>query len=330
MSGTGETVSADGVKRAAARLRGQAVMTPLLENDMLNERFGGRILMKAEVLQHCGSFKFRGAYNRLAQLTADEKKRGVLAWSSGNHAQGVARAARMFDTPATIVVPSDAPALKMEKVKAYGAEIITYDRYKEDREAIGRPIAEKRGLALAPSYDHVDIIEGQGTLALEAAEQAAEIGARFDAFILPCGGGGMTAGCATILEEVSPQTEVWIAEPEGFAETWASIKAGKRLEADITQKTICDAIATPSPGKLTFPIMQRLVRGGAELSEAEIGAAIAYAFKYLKLVLEPGGAAALAAVLSGKLNARGKTIGVVLSGGNVDPPLFSRILAASA
>lgn len=325
-----DKVSAEGVRRAAARLQGHAVVTPLLESEALNERVCGRVLMKAEVLQHCGSFKFRGAYNRVAQLTPAERKRGVLAWSSGNHAQGVARAARMFDTPATIVMPSDAPALKMEKVKAYGAEIITYDRYTEDREAIGRPLAEERGLALAPSYDHVDIIEGQGTLALEAAEQGAAIGARFDAFIIPCGGGGMTAGCATILEEVSPQTDVWIAEPEGFAETWASIRAGKRLEADITQKTICDAIATPTPGKLTFPIMQRLVRGGAELDEGEIKAAIVFAFKELKLVLEPGGAAALAAVLAGKLNARGKTIGVVLSGGNIDPPLFSRILAGFA
>jgi threonine dehydratase len=324
------TVSADGVRRAAERLAGQAIVTPLIESDMLNERVGGRVLMKAEVLQHCGSFKFRGAYNRLAQLTAEEKRRGVLAWSSGNHAQGVARAARIFDTPATIVMPADAPALKVEKVKAYGAEIVTYDRYTEDREAIGRPLAEKRGLALAPSYDHVDIIEGQGTLALEAVEQAAEFGARFDAFAIPCGGGGMTAGCATILEEVSPETEVWIAEPEGFAETWESIRTGKRLTSDITQRTICDAIATPQPGKLTFPIMQRLVKGGAALSEDEIGAAMVYAFKYLKLVLEPGGAAALASVLAGKLNARGRTIGVVLSGGNVDPPLFSTILARSA
>ncbi|MEX0646048.1 MAG: threonine/serine dehydratase [Parvularculaceae bacterium] len=321
------TVSAAGVRRAAERLKGKAVATPLLESDMLNERVGGRVLLKAEILQHCGSFKFRGAYNRISQLSAEQKKRGVLAWSSGNHAQGVALAAKLFGAPATIVMPKDAPALKVEKVRHYGAEIVSYDRYTEDREAIARPLAEKRGLALAPSYDDVDIIEGQGTAALEAAEQAAAMGARLDAFIVPCGGGGLTAGCATILDEVSPQTEVWIAEPEGFDEAWASIKAGKRLTADVTQRTICDAIATPSPGKITFPIMQRLVRGGITLAEDDIGAAMAYAFKYLKLVLEPGGAAALAAVLSGKFDAKKRTVAVILSGGNVDPPLFSTVLA---
>ncbi|HXI86274.1 MAG TPA: threonine/serine dehydratase [Parvularculaceae bacterium] len=326
---SGDRVTAAGVRAAAARLRGEAVVTPLLESDMLNERVKGRVLLKAEVLQHCGSFKFRGAYNRIAQLSADEKRRGVIAWSSGNHAQGVARAARIFGAPATIVMPADAPALKAEKVRYYGGEIITYDRYKDDREVIARPIAEERGLALVPSYDHVDVIEGQGTVALEVAEQAAAMGAAIDAFVVCCGGGGLTAGCATILEEVSPKTEVWIAEPEGYDEAWASIKAGERLKADISRRTICDAIATPSPGVLTFPILRRLVRGGATLAEDEIAAAMAFAFKYLKLVLEPGGAAALAAVLSDKVSARGRTIAVTLSGGNVDPPLFSSILARS-
>ena len=326
---SGDRVTAAGVRAAAARLRGEAVVTPLLESDMLNERVKGRVLLKAEVLQHCGSFKFRGAYNRIAQLSADEKRRGVIAWSSGNHAQGVARAARNFGAPATIVMPADAPALKAEKVRYYGGEIITYDRYKDDREVIARPIAEERGLALVPSYDHVDVIEGQGTVALEVAEQAAAMGAAIDAFVVCCGGGGLTAGCATILEEVSPKTEVWIAEPEGYDEAWASIKAGERLKADISRRTICDAIATPSPGVLTFPILRRLVRGGATLAEDEIAAAMAFAFKYLKLVLEPGGAAALAAVLSDKVSARGRTIAVTLSGGNVDPPLFSSILARS-
>lgn len=319
-------VTAAGVSAAAERIAGAAVMTPLLENEWLNERAGGRVLMKAETLQHGGSFKFRGAMNRLALLTPEELKRGVLAWSSGNHAQGVARAARLFGTRSVIVMPKDAPALKVAQVRAYGGEIVFFDRYTEDREEIGRRIAAEEGLALAPSYDHVDIIEGQGTLALEAVAQAAAIGASFDAFIVCCGGGGMTAGCATILEEISPKTEVLIAEPEGFDETWASIRAGRKLRADISRKTLCDALATPSPGDITFPIMQRLVRGGFAISDDEVSETVAWAFKYLKLVLEPGGAAALAAVFHRKARTAGRTIGLTLSGGNIDPSLYATIL----
>ncbi len=319
-------ITPEGVRAAAGRIKGHTIRTPIIENEFLNEAAGGRVLVKAEVLQHCGSFKFRGAFNRLSQLTEDERKRGVVAWSSGNHAQGIARAARYFETPAVIVMPEDAPALKAEKVRAFGAEIITYDRYSEDREEIGRRIQVERGMALAPSYDHPDIIEGQGTLALETVEDAKAQGCALDAFIICCGGGGLTSGCATILEEVSPKTEVWIAEPEGFDETWDSIRRGERQKADITRKTICDAIATPSPGRLTFPIMQRLVRGGATVSDAEVGQAMVFAYKYLKLVVEPGGAAALAAILSGKVDAAGKTTAITLSGGNVDPALFAAIL----
>lgn len=319
-------VTAAGVRAAAKRIAGAAILTPLLENEWLNERAGGRVLMKAETLQHGGSFKFRGAMNRLAKLTPDERKRGVLAWSSGNHAQGVARAARLFGMRSVILMPKDAPALKVAQVKAYGGEIVFFDRYTEDREAIGRRIAAEEGLALAPSYDHADVIEGQGTLALEAAGQAAATGASFDAFVVCCGGGGMTAGCATILAEVSPKTEIYIAEPEGFDETWASIRAGRRLRADISRKTLCDALATPVPGEITFPIMQRLVRGGFSVSDDEVSWTIAWAFKYLKLVLEPGGAAALAAVCHGKLRAEGRTIGLTLSGGNIDPSLYATIL----
>lgn len=319
-------VTAAGVRAAAKRIAGAVIVTPLLENEWLNERAGGRVLMKAETLQHGGSFKFRGAMNRLAKLTPDERKRGVLAWSSGNHAQGVARAARLFGMRSVIVMPKDAPALKVAQVKAYGGEVIFFDRYTEDREAIGRRIAAEEGLALAPSYDHVDIIEGQGTLALEAAEQAAATGASFDAFVVCCGGGGMTAGCATVLAEISPKTDVYIAEPEGFDETWASIRAGRKLRADISRKTLCDALATPAPGEVTFPIMQKLVRGGFSLSDDEVAETVAWAFKYLKLVLEPGGAAALAAVYHRKLQAEGRTIGLTLSGGNIDPSLYATIL----
>jgi threonine dehydratase len=320
-------VTAAGVRAASEAMRGEAVETPLLEHPVLNERAGGRVLLKAEVLQRGGSFKFRGAFTRLQRLSPDARARGVLAWSSGNHALGVALAARRFDCPATILMPADAPAIKAEQVRAAGAEIITFDRYKDDREAIGRRIAVERGLALAPSYDHPDIIEGQGTLALEAIRQAASIGAGFDAFVFCCGGGGMTAGCATILSEISPQTDVIVAEPEGYAETWASILAGERLRNDVSRKTICDAIATPTPGEITFPILQRHVRGGAALTEDEVETAMAFAFKYLKLVVEPGGVVALATILAGKVKTAGLTVGAVLSGGNVDPALYARALS---
>ncbi len=324
------SITADGVRRAAKRLSGHAIRTPIIENEFLNEAAGGRVLVKAEILQHCGSFKFRGAFNLISQLSKEELKNGVLAWSSGNHAQGVARAARHFNAPATIVMPLDAPALKVEKVRALGADIIPYDRYSQDREAIARPILEERSMALAPSYDHPHIIEGQGTLALETFEDVNAMGVALDAFVVCCGGGGLTSGCATILEEVSPETAVWIVEPEGFDETWASIRDGERRYADISRRTICDAIATPTPGRITLPIMQRLVAGGISVSEEEVGRAMAFAFKHLKLVVEPGGAVALAAVLSRKFDCKGRVTAVTLSGGNVDPPVYASILARYA
>ncbi|MFN0023355.1 MAG: threonine/serine dehydratase [Parvularculaceae bacterium] len=316
-----------GVRAAAARIAGAAIVTPLLENEWLNERAGGRVLMKAESLQHGGSFKFRGAMNRLSRLTPDERTRGVLAVSSGNHAQGVARAARLFGMHSVIVMPKDAPAFKVAQVRAYGGEIVFYDRYTEDREAIGAAIAAERGLALAPPFDHVDTIEGQGTVALEAAAQAASIGVTLDAFVVCCGGGGLAAGSATILEEVSPKTQILIAEPAGFDETWASIQQGERVRADASARTICDSLATPMPGAITFPILKRRITGGFAVTDDEVSETLAWAFKYLKLVLEPGGAAALAAVYHRKVRPSGGAIGITLSGGNVDPPLFAAALS---
>lgn len=318
--------TADGVRAAAARIKGATVVTPLIENEWLNERAGGRVLMKAETFQHGGSFKFRGAINRLSKLAPEERARGVLAVSSGNHAQGVARAARLFKVPATIVMPKDAPAFKIAQVRAYGGEIVFYDRYTEDREAIGRRIAAERGLAVSHPFDQIDTIEGQGTLALEAALQAKAAGARFDVFIACCGGGGLAAGCATILAEISPETELMIAEPEGFDEAWASIRSGARLKADVAGKTLCDALATPQTGENTFPILQKYVRGGFALSDDEIAETISFAATYLKLVVEPGGAAALAAVYARKIKAEGRTIGLTLSGGNIDASLLASIL----
>ncbi len=319
-------ITADGVRAAAARLSGKAVRTPLIENENLNAIVGGRVLLKAEVLQHYGSFKFRGAYNLVSQLTEEERRKGILAWSSGNHAQGVALAARMCGAHATIIMPADAPAIKTNNVKALGADIISYDRYNEDREAIAERVIAEKGMALAPSFDHPHVIEGQGTAALETFEEAAARGLSLDAFIVCCGGGGLTAGCATILEDVSPQTDVWIAEPEGFDETWASIRDGVRHRADVSRRTICDAIASPSPGRLTLPIMERLVRGGLTVTEEDVRRAMVFAWRELKLVVEPGGAAALAGLLSGKFDVKGKTTALTLSGGNVDAPLFAAIL----
>lgn len=318
--------SAAGVRAAAQRLSGRAVKTPLLENAQLNERVGGRVLLKAETLQHFGSFKFRGAMNLLLQLTDEDRRRGVLAWSSGNHAQGVAYAAKMLGAPATIIMPSDAPRIKIDQVRALGAETIFYDRYTEDREAIGRAIAKERELAIAPPFDHPQIMEGQGTVALEAVEQAASAGARLDAFVVCCGGGGLAAGCATILSEISPETEVWIAEPEFYDETGVSLRTGERAKADLSKRTICDAIATPAPGALTLPVLRRYARGGVAVSDDEVARAMAFAFRALKLVVEPGGAAALAAVLFGQVQTAGRTTGLTLSGGNVDPMLFATIL----
>jgi len=316
-------ISADDVRAAGERLAGVTVKTPLIENEQLNEIAGGRVLLKAESLQRGGSFKLRGAYNLISQLPPDVRARGVVAWSSGNHATGVAIAAKSFGCPAMIVMPADAPAVKADNVRRLGAEIVPYDRYKDDREAIGTAIGEERGMSLVPSYDHPHIIAGQGTVALEALQQA---NTQIDRMVICCGGGGLTTGCATLAKAASPETEIWISEPEHFDEGWASIRAGEKLTADVSTKTIFDAIATPSLGNLTYPAMARLVSGGATVTEAEGRRAIAFAFQRLKLVLEPGGAAALAAVLAGKIPTQGATTVVTLSGGNIDPTLFSSIL----
>lgn len=318
--------TADGVRAAARRLEGRAIRTPLIENDALNDAVGGRVLLKAEVLQRGGSFKYRGAFNLIAQLPEGARASGVVAWSSGNHAQGVARAAREFGCPAIIVMPADAPAIKTEMVKALGAEIVAYDRYSEDREAIARAICAERNMSLAPSFDHAHIIEGQGTVALETMAQARAMGATLDAFLICCGGGGLAAGCALILEQEAPDCDVWIAEPEGFADAWESVEAGEIRRADIRRPTICDAIATPSVGELTFPILSPRAKGGAAVSERDIAEAAAFAFRQLKLVVEPGGAAALAALLSRKFDGAAKTTAVTLSGGNVDPEVYRRLL----
>ena len=314
------------VRAAAMRLAGQAVLTPLLEAPALNARLGGRLLIKAEPLQRTGSFKFRGAYNTLSQLDAEQRRRGVVTWSSGNHAQGVAAAAQLLGVPALIVMPSDAPAIKIANTRGYGAEVVLYDREREEREAIGTKIAEQRGAVIVAPYDDPNVIAGQGTCGLEIAAQAKAKDARLDAVLVCCGGGGLTAGCATALTAESPGTQIYAVEPEAFNDTGRSLAAGERLANAPGGKSFCDALLAPIPGELTFAINRRLVAGGLSVSDREVAAAMAVAFSELKLVVEPGGAVALAAVLSGKIPIKNRTVAVVASGGNVDRETFAAAL----
>lgn len=316
------------IEAAARRLAGKAAVTPLLENRLLNERVGGRVLIKPEILQVSGSFKFRGAYNRLSQLDAAQRAAGVVAWSSGNHAQGVAAAAAMLGIPATIVMPEDAPRLKIDNTRGYGAEVRLYDRWRESREEIAAGIAAQRGAVSVPPYDDPHIIAGQGTAGLELACQARDIGATLDAVLAPCSGGGLIAGTATAVRHLSPGTQVYSVEPAGFDDLARSLDAGERVRNAPDARSFCDALLAPTPGELTFPIHKALLSGGLAVTDAEVSQAIAYAFSVLKLVVEPGGAVALAAVLSGKLPTAGRTVGIVLSGGNVDPGTFRDALAA--
>jgi threonine dehydratase len=316
----------DDVRGAASRLHGQAQRTPLLAGTTLDARVGGRILLKLETLQHTGSFKFRGAWNRLAQLDERQRAAGVVAFSSGNHAQGVAEAARRLGVRATIVMPADAPRVKMQNTRALGAEVVEYDRERESREAIAARIAAERGAVLVPSFDDPDVIAGQGTAGLEIVEQAAAIGATLDDVVVCCSGGGLVAGIALAIKALSPGTRVWSAEPEGFDDHRRSLAAGERVRNAPGAHSICDALLAPMPGEITFAVNRQLLSGGLAVSDEEVRAAIGYAARSLKLVVEPGGAVALACVLSGKLATRGRTVAVVLSGGNVDDALLAEVL----
>jgi threonine dehydratase len=307
------------VAAAAARLRGVAARTPLLESEALNERAGGRVLLKAECLQRTGSFKFRGAYNTISQIDAP----AVVAYSSGNHAQGVAAAARRLGKSATIVMPADAPAIKLENTRAYGAAVRLYDRGRESRETIGAEIAARTGAALIKPYDDPRIVAGQGTAGLEVAEQAKALGQDLDVALVPCGGGGLIAGCALALTRRFPGIAIHPVEPDGLDDTRRSLAAGKRVANAPGATSICDALLLPTPGELTFEVNRQLLAGGLTVSDDEVRRAIAFAFRYLKLVVEPGGAVALAALLAGKLALDGRTAAVVLSGGNVEPALFA-------
>jgi threonine dehydratase len=315
------------VEAAAARIRGHAIETPLLESPALNERLGLRVLIKPEPLQRVGAFKFRGAYNRLVQMTAAERKGGVVAFSSGNHAQGVALAARLLDMPALIVMPADAPAVKVAATRGYGAEVKFYDRLTDDREAIAAEAADARGAVIVPAFDDPHIMAGQGTIGIELCRQAQALGASLDVVVTPIGGGGLMAGTATAVKALSPNTAMVGVEPEAFNDTLLSLQAGKRIVTRPTTRSLCDALESPAPGHLTFPVIQKLVADVALVSDAEVAEAMRYAFQVLKLVVEPGGSVGLAALLAGKVKLfGGTTVGLVLSGGNVDPDLFARVI----
>jgi threonine dehydratase len=318
------------IEAAASRLAGRALRTPLLSDPLLDRRAGRRVFVKAECLQKTGSFKFRGAWSAVSHHASVGGCRGVIAYSSGNHAQGVALAAALHGLPAVIVMPADAPAPKIEGTRALGAEVVLYDRTREDRDAIGREIAAARGLVLIRPYDEPLVIAGQGTVGLEIAEQAAAEGVAHADVLICCGGGGLSAGIALALEARASGLRVRTCEPAGFDDTARSLATGTRQTNAALSGSICDAIVTPSPGEITFPILARLAGPGLVVTDDECLHAMALAFRHLRIVLEPGGAVALAAALFRPETLAGESVIVVASGGNVAPEMFTRALTMRA
>ncbi len=320
-------VSIEMIVAARARLRGHARRTPLLSSPFLDEIAGRRLFIKAECLQHTGSFKFRGGWAAVSALEPDVRARGVIAFSSGNHAQGVALAAKLHGAPSVIIMPSDAPKLKISNTRALGAEVVLYDRATEDRDAIGARLSEERSLTLIKPFDEPQVIAGQGTTGLEIAEQAEEEGVTAAEVLVPCGGGGLTSGIALALEARTPGFRVRPCEPEGFDDTTRSLASGQIERNATLSGSICDAIITPQPGNITFPILKRLAGPGLVVTDEEALRAMALAFSRLKIVVEPGGAVALAAALFHGEQLQEDAAIVVTSGGNVDDEMFGRALA---
>jgi threonine dehydratase len=321
-----ETVTTADVLAAAQTIRPVAVRTPLLNFTVLDERIGGRIFLKPELLQRTGSFKFRGAYNKISSILADQRAAGVVAFSSGNHAQGVAAAAQLFGMPATIVMPADSPAIKQARTKGYGATVVLYDRDREDREAIARDLCAKAGATLVPPFDDPKIIAGQGTMGLEIADDLAALGLVPDIVAAGASGGGLVSGLGLGIRSRFADAQILTAEPEGFDDYALSLARGERVGNSPGGRTICDALMSPLPGEITFAVNQRLGTKGVVASEREVREAMKFVFSELKLVVEPGGAVALAALLAGRIDGKGKTVAIVLSGGNVDPALFAEII----
>ena len=319
----------DDVLAARHRIAPLVVRTPLLRHPLLDQLTGGTILLKPEPLQRTGSFKLRGATNAILRLGEAERRAGVVTHSSGNHAQATAFAASTVGARATIFMPDDAPSIKVESTRRWGAEIRRYNRHTDDREGMTRAHAEASGATLVPPYDHPDVIAGQGTLGVELAEDAAAEGLTMDALLVCTGGGGMIAGCALAMEGASPTTQVFAVEPAGWDDTGRSLASGQRETNPPGGSTLCDSLLAHSPGRLTFAVNQPRLAGGISVTDAEVMAAIRFAFTHLKVVVEPGGAVCLAALLAGKFDAKGRVVGAVLSGGNVDPDVFGRALAAS-
>lgn len=316
------------ITTAADRLAGQVVRTPLLESPRLNDKVGGRVLIKAECLQRTGSFKFRGAFNRISLIPDSRRAAGIVAYSSGNHAQGVAAAARAFGVAATVIMPKDAPLIKVANTKADGGEVVFYNRHCEIREEIGARLAGESGATIVKPYDDPGIIAGQGTVGLEIAAQLATLKTSADAVLVPCGGGGLVSGIALALDTAVPGLPVYAVEPSAFDDTRRSLLAGSRLVNDTAAGSFCDALLAPTPGEITFTLNHQLLAGGLTVHDSATRAAMAAAFEIFKIVVEPGGAVALAAILSGQLEVDGKTVVVVASGGNVDSEVFTRALAA--
>jgi threonine dehydratase len=318
--------TADDVLAARRRITPHIIRTPMLRNAQLDHLTGGTILLKPEVLQRTGAFKLRGATNALRSLAPEALQRGVVTYSSGNHGQAIACAAQSLGVAATIVMPANAPAIKRQSTERWGAQIIAYDRASENREAIAAEITARTGATLIPPYEHADVIAGQGTLALELADDAKAAGLQMDALLVCTGGGGLISGCALGLSAVSPGTKIYCVEPAGWDDTARSLKSGNREKNDGTGSTFCDALLTPTPGELTFSINRNLLAGGRAVTDQQVVAAMKFAAASLKLVLEPGGAVALAALLAGTFDARGLTVGIVLSGGNIDLADLARVL----
>jgi threonine dehydratase len=322
MIGAVHPVDINAISQAAEALSGVVARTPLLENKDANQILGGRLLIKAESMQRTGAFKFRGAYNCIRQLSVAEKARGAITYSSGNHAQGVALAARLLGSSALIVMPSDVPEAKMQATRDLGAEITTFERDDESSDDVVERLRLKTGRILVPPSADARVLAGAGTVALEMLEQADNI----DAILVPCGGGGLTAATAVVMRALSPKTKVYAVEPALFDDTKRSLELGDRVQNPVGQRTICDAIMTPTPGALTFPINLDLLAGGLVASDDEVRAAMLFAFEHFKIVVEPGAAVGLAAILSGRIDITGKTIATVVTGGNIDAIRFGALL----